>query len=227
MAWKSDGKQLTRIPVVLVFFYLSVMLSYLFLILAHEAGHYVAASLINQSAISGFYFPMENSYKMFFFQKLTEIPECPGTAACVVYKASVLDSFGPYGGFIVSLAGVAATTAILFVLLKVKHSMELDTKNSEGLFRTAEASFLLGAFLVFINISLAWVSDGAKAFLPFFSNTWLTASILTVFLIPLVLVCILAFIETAIYVAPVYAPHYAKFRKWARSGFRKEEKRGR
>ena len=212
--WKGNKKQLKRIPVVLVFFYLGSILGYLFLILAHEAGHYVAASMINPSAISGFYFPTENSYKLFLFQKLTEIPECPEMAGCVAYKASVLDSFGPFGGLIVSLAGVATTAIILFFLLKIKRSMELDAKNNEDLFRTAEASFLLGMFLLSINVSLAWVSDGWKAFLPILPNTLLIGLLITIILIPLVLVCILAFIEVVVYIVPFYAPYYAKMRLW-------------
>ena len=211
---KVDWKQLPRIPVVLVFSYLGAMVSYVFMVLAHEMGHYLAASLFNPGAISGFYFPMENAYKMFFYQKLTEITACPGTAACVTYKASVLDSFGLFGGLIVAMAGVATTAVILFFLLKAKCSIEKDKKNQEGLVRTAEAAFLLGTFMVAMAVSVEWIGDGTLAFMPLLHNVYLTAFVISVILIPLCVVALSAGLDLIVYIAPGYAPYYSKLKGW-------------
>lgn len=159
---KVDVKQLARIPFVAPFFYFGAMLCYVVLILAHELGHYLAASLVNPSAISGFYFPVENAWKLFLFQKLTAISECPGAAACVTYKASLLDSFGQVGGFVVGMAGVATTVVLLVFLLKVKRSVVQDIQNRNGIARTSQAAFLLGVFLMSLDVSVEWISDGER-----------------------------------------------------------------
>ncbi len=188
-----------------VFLYVGIALGLLVFTTAHEAGHFLVASIIKPSAISGFYFPVENIPKALIFQEQKNIPECENSAACVTYTASVSDSFGQIGGFFTSIAGVVATTILLFLSLRLKRVVEKGFDGKKTIYLAA-ASFLTGWFLAGFEISLGWGGDGAKAVFLFINNT--TVALLIVLPISLILafVCFFAILDMATLPIPILGP---------------------
>jgi hypothetical protein len=188
---------------------IGVALGLLLFITVHEGGHFLVASLINPNAINGTYFPIENIPKALFAQEQKNIPECDSSAACVTYKSNLRDSFGPVGGLLVAFAGVAASTVLLFLSLRLKRAIEKRFVR-KNIFDVAAVTFLIGWLLAGFVISLGWTNDCLKAVLIFINNT-ITAKLIFIpfFLIPALIlgfICVFAILDLVILPIPLVKP---------------------
>jgi uncharacterized membrane protein len=149
-------------------------------LIIHEVDHYTIASIINSSAVEGMYFYPENILSNPFSSKIL-------TLAMVKYKSPIIDSFGLYGGSMVTIASVIFEIIFLFLItisLKKLQKRELQRKKNLTL-------YLLGVMLgIMMFITTSWFSDIAMVANGLFNNYYITMVIIWSFLILTVFFCL-------------------------------------